>query len=123
VGGRRADCGILLDVNNVFVSCQNHGWDADAYLAAIPVERVGQIHLAGHSDDGRHLIDTHDHPVCEAVWTLYGQAVARFGNVSTMIERDDRIPPLAELVDELDHARRLGAVPLTQTRASEVAHA
>ncbi len=104
---RRADCGILLDVNNVFVSSQNHGWDAHAYLAAIPVDRVGQIHLAGHTDHGSHLLDTHDEPVCAAVWDLYAAAVARFGAVSTMIERDDHIPPLGELVGELDHARRI----------------
>lgn len=106
---RRADCGILLDVNNVYVSCTNHGWDAQAYLAAIPVERVGQFHLAGHSDHGTHLLDTHDHPVCDAVWALYGDARARFGDVAMMIERDDHIPELAELVDELAIARRIQA--------------
>jgi uncharacterized protein len=106
---RRADCGILLDVNNVYVSSTNHGWDPDAYLAAIPVDRVGQIHLAGHSDHGTHLLDTHDHPVCDAVWQLYAKAVARFGDVSSMIERDDHIPPLDELVAELDHARAIAA--------------
>jgi uncharacterized protein (UPF0276 family) len=104
----RADCGILLDVNNVYVSCKNHGWDAESYLATIPPQRVGQIHLAGHSDRGTHLLDTHDHPVCDAVWELYRRAVARFGDVPTMIERDDRIPPLTELVDELTKARALG---------------
>jgi uncharacterized protein (UPF0276 family) len=108
---RRADCGILLDVNNVYVSSTNHGWDAKAYLAAIPVDRVGQIHLAGHSDHGTHLLDTHDHPVCEAVWALYGDALARFGHVSSMIERDDHIPALDELVDELDRARQIAGVP------------
>ena len=97
---RRADCGILLDVNNVYVSCTNHGWDPRAYFAAIPVERVGQIHLAGHTDEGTHLLDTHDTPVCAAVWALYGEAIARFGAVSSMIERDDDIPPLADLVAE-----------------------
>ncbi|HEX3758038.1 MAG TPA: DUF692 domain-containing protein [Kofleriaceae bacterium] len=106
---RRADCGILLDVNNIYVSSTNHGWDAHAYLAAIPPERVAQIHLAGHSDHGTHLLDTHDHPVCEAVWQLYAAAVARFGTVSTMIERDDDIPSLAELICELDHAREIAA--------------
>jgi uncharacterized protein (UPF0276 family) len=106
---RRADCGILLDVNNVYVSSTNHGWDPDAYLAAIPRERVGQIHLAGHSDHGTHLLDTHDHPVCDAVWQLYARAVARFGGVAAMIERDDHIPPLDELVAELDHARAVAA--------------
>jgi uncharacterized protein (UPF0276 family) len=104
---RRADCGILLDVNNIYVSSTNHGWDPEAYLSAIPPERVGQIHLAGHSDHGTHLLDTHDHPVCEAVWDLYGKAIARFGLVSSMIERDDHIPPLEELLVELDRAREI----------------
>lgn len=104
---RRADCGILLDVNNVHVSCRNHGWDPTAYLAAIP--RVDQIHLAGHTDHGAYLLDTHDAPVCEAVWTLYARAIERFGAVPTMIERDDHIPPLHELVAELDRAREVGA--------------
>jgi hypothetical protein len=106
---RRADCGILLDVNNIHVSSTNHGWDPAAYLAAIPPARVGQIHLAGHSDHGTHLLDTHDHPVCEAVWALYGEALARFGNVASMIERDEAIPPLDQLVDELDRARRIAS--------------
>lgn len=98
---RRADCGILLDVNNVYVSCTNHGWDARAYLDALPVARIGQLHLAGHSDRGTHLLDTHDAPVCDAVWALYREVIARTGEVATMIERDDAIPPLSELVDEL----------------------
>lgn len=102
---RRADCGILLDVNNVYVSSTNHGWDAQAYLAAIPPERVAQFHLAGHSDHGTHLLDTHDHPVCEEVWQLYGDAMARFPGAATLIERDDGIPALDELVAELDRAR------------------
>jgi uncharacterized protein (UPF0276 family) len=116
---RRADCGILLDVNNIYVSAKNHGWDAAAYLAAMPAARVGQIHLAGHSDHGTHLLDTHDHPVCDAVWALYGEARARFGDVTSMIERDEAIPPLAELVDELDQVRRLadGAGPGVAARA------
>jgi hypothetical protein len=106
---RRADCGILLDVNNIYVSSTNHGWDPAAYLAAIPPAHVGQIHLAGHSDHDTHLLDTHDHPVCEAVWALYGEALARFGNVASMIERDEAIPPLDQLVDELDRARRIAS--------------
>jgi uncharacterized protein len=104
---RRADCGILLDVNNVYVSSTNHGWDPAAYLAALPVDRVGQIHLAGHSDHGTHLLDTHDHPVCDAVWALYGDALARFGEVASMIERDDAIPAIDELIGELEHARQI----------------
>ena len=104
-----ADCLILLDVNNIYVSACNHGFDPEDYLAGVPPERVWQIHLAGHTSDpsGRILIDTHDMPVRDEVWALYEKAAARFGPVSTMIERDDRIPPLGELLDELDHARTL----------------
>lgn len=107
---RRADCHLLLDVNNVHVSSVNHGFDAGAYLAAMPAERVVQIHLAGHSrgSDGL-LIDTHDAPVCAEVWALYAQALALLGPRPTMIERDDHLPPLAALVAELDIARRLAA--------------
>jgi uncharacterized protein len=103
----RADCELLLDVNNVYVSATNHGFDPRGFIDAMPAGRVRQIHLAGHevNDDG-FLVDTHDHPVCEAVWGLYRHAVARFGAVPTMIERDDSIPPLGELVAELDRARR-----------------
>lgn len=106
---RRADCGILLDINNVYVSSINHGWDPHAYLAALPIDRVGQLHLAGHTDHGTHLLDSHDQPVCDAVWNLYGEAIARFGAVATMIERDDHIPPLGDLVEELDRARAIAA--------------
>jgi uncharacterized protein (UPF0276 family) len=102
---RRADCALLLDVNNVYVNSRNHGFDARVFLDALPRERVRQIHLAGHEDHGTHLVDTHDQPVCEAVWALYAHAVRRFGTVPTMIERDDRIPPLPALVAELDRAR------------------
>jgi uncharacterized protein (UPF0276 family) len=106
---QRADCLLLLDVNNVYVSARNHGFSAAAYLAALPVDRVAQFHLAGHSEHGTHLLDTHDHPVCDEVWALYRQAVERFGAVPAMIERDANIPPLAELVAELDRARRIQA--------------
>jgi uncharacterized protein (UPF0276 family) len=92
----RADCGILLDVNNVFVSAFNHGFDAQTYLAGVPVERVVQFHLAGHSDHGTHLLDTHDHPVCEAVWSLYAAAVRRFGALATLIS-GRLIPPFDAL--------------------------
>jgi uncharacterized protein (UPF0276 family) len=102
---RRADCGLLLDVNNVFVSAHNQGFDARAYLAALPGERIGQIHLAGHSVDGDLLIDTHDAPVCDQVWALYADAVARFGPRATMIEWDAQVPPFAELTAELERAR------------------
>jgi uncharacterized protein len=102
---RRADCLILLDVNNIYVSARNHGFDPEAYLSGIPSERVQQIHLAGHSDCGDVIIDTHDAPVIDPVWDLYGRAVRRLGPVATMIERDDHIPPLAQLLSELERAR------------------
>lgn len=103
-----ADCLILLDLNNIHVSARNHGFDPEEYLRHIPGERVWQFHLAGHFDRGDLLIDTHDRAVIEEVWGLYERAAARFGTVSTMIERDDDIPPLEVLVKELDRARRLG---------------
>jgi uncharacterized protein (UPF0276 family) len=103
---RRADCQLLLDVNNVYVSSVNHGFDAHAYIAAIPADRVVQLHLAGHSagDDGL-LIDTHDAPVCAAVWDLYAHTLRCLGFKPTMIERDDHIPALDMLLAELDIAR------------------
>lgn len=106
---RESDCLILLDLNNIYVSSRNHGFDPLKYLRAVPPARVWQFHLAGHSENGALLIDTHDEPVPEPVWTLYREAVRRFGPVSTLIERDDNIPPLAELLAELDHARRIAA--------------
>jgi len=105
----RADCLILLDVNNIYVSSVNHEFDPLEYLNAIPAERVQQIHLAGHENHGDYLIDTHDHPVPDPVWQLYAAALERCGAVSTMIERDDHIPPLADLVAELEQARSLAA--------------
>jgi uncharacterized protein (UPF0276 family) len=104
-----ADCMILLDVNNIYVSARNHGFDARDFIAAIPPARVAQIHLAGHEDCGDLIIDTHDRPVIDPVWQLYAHALERFGPVPTMIERDDRIPPLATLVRELDRARAVAA--------------
>jgi uncharacterized protein len=103
----RADCRILLDINNIYVSSFNHEFDPRTYLEAIPVERVWQFHLAGHRNHVDYIIDTHDEPVIDPVWELYAQAVRRFGRVSTMIERDDNIPPLTELIAELDRARRI----------------
>lgn len=104
---RRADCLLLLDVNNVYVSSVNHGFDAANYLAAIPVDRVCQMHLAGHSNHGSYLVDTHDAPITDAVWDLYRLAAQRFPGVATMIERDDNIPPLADLLAELHIAREI----------------
>lgn len=104
---RRTGCWLLFDVNNVYVSAFNHGYDALDFLNGIPADRVIQFHLAGHSDMTNYIVDTHDHPVREEVWALYEAALARFGPVSTMIERDDDIPPLAQMLDELGHARAL----------------
>jgi len=100
-----ADCGILLDVNNVFVSAHNHGFAAESYLDAIPPGRVFQIHLAGHSESPPLLIDTHDHPVRDEVWALYEHALRRCGPVSTLIEWDDHIPSWERLVAEAARAR------------------
>ncbi len=105
----RTGCFLLFDVNNVYVSAFNHGYDPETFIAGIPQDRVVQFHLAGHSHMETHIIDTHDHPVCDDVWTLYESAVRRFGAVSTMIERDDNIPPLAELVAEVNKARKIAA--------------
>ena len=104
---RRSGCWLLFDVNNVYVSAFNHGYDPYTFLDGIPADRVVQFHMAGHSHMGTHIIDTHDHPVCEDVWTLYRAALKRFGAVSTIIERDDTIPPLAELIVEVERLRRV----------------
>ncbi|WP_269632454.1 MNIO family bufferin maturase [Pelomonas sp. BJYL3] len=104
---KRSGAQLLLDVNNVYVSSRNHGFDPRVFIDAMPPERVRQIHLAGHEDQGELLIDTHDHPVCDAVWQLYAYTLQRLGPVPTMIERDDHIPPLPELLQELDLARQL----------------
>jgi uncharacterized protein (UPF0276 family) len=109
----RTGCDLLLDVNNIFVSATNHGFDALAYIAGVPAERVRQIHLAGHNRGEHLLIDTHDRAVPPSVWALYDAALARVGPVATMIERDDAIPPLADLLAELDVARGIAAA---QTR-------
>lgn len=106
---KHTGCDLLLDVNNIFVGATNHGFDALAFLDGIPADRVRQIHLAGHSQGRDLLIDTHDQPVCSDVWSLYAQAVSRLGPVATMIERDDDVPPLSDLLDELAVAREVGA--------------
>ncbi len=109
---RRTGCYLLLDVNNVYVSAQNHSFSAQDYLNGLPLDRVRQIHLAGHdpaTPERNLIIDTHDREVCEAVWDLYAKALAKLPQpVATMIERDDKIPPLPELLQELDRARALG---------------
>lgn len=103
----RSDCMILLDINNIYVSAINHGFDPLTYIKSVPKNRVLQYHLAGHSNMGNYIIDTHDYAVIDPVWSLYANAVEHIGLVSTMIERDDNIPCLSELVNELDHARKL----------------
>jgi hypothetical protein len=113
----RADCLILLDINNIYVSGHNHGFDPDRYIKSVDPQRVWQFHLAGHSRQGAYIIDTHDAPVIDPEWELYARAVQRFGRVSTMIERDDHIPPLAELIDELGQARRIAEARWSQLAA------
>ncbi|RMD69459.1 MAG: DUF692 domain-containing protein [Gammaproteobacteria bacterium] len=102
-----ADCLILLDINNIYVSARNHGFDPLAYLHGVPAERVQQHHLAGHQDMGDYVIDTHDHPVPDPVWALYEAAVQRFGPVSCIIERDADIPPLDVLLEEVGRMRAI----------------
>lgn len=106
---RRTGCWLVLDVNNVFVAAFNHELDADAFINGIPTDRVVQFHLAGHEHNMSHIIDTHDALVPDEVWALYRRAVEKFGHVSAIIERDDHIPPLAELVAELEIARKISA--------------
>lgn len=109
---RRTGCKILLDINNIYVSARNHGFAAETYVDAIDPVHVRQFHLAGHSDNGDYVIDTHDHPVPDSVWQLYRHALRRFGHVSTMIERDDHIPPLADLLAEMNMARQIAMTEL-----------
>ncbi len=108
----KADCLLVLDVNNIYVSSFNHQFDAKKFIDGVPKKRVQQIHLAGHHNHGDYIIDTHDAPVIDPVWDLYGYALSRFGAVSTMIERDDQMPELDELVQELQIARDIAAKEL-----------
>lgn len=102
-------CGLLLDVNNVYVSSVNNGFDAAEYLRSFPHHRVVEMHLAGHTNLGTHIIDTHDRPVADAVWDLYAAAVELCGPVSTLLEWDDSIPPFSRMEDELRKAERVAA--------------
>ncbi len=111
---QQADCLILLDINNIHVSAHNHSFDPLTYLAAMPADRIQQIHLAGHLNKGDYSIDTHDHEIIDSVWNLYAESVKRFGHISTMIERDDDIPPLKTLLTELQKARDISDAALTQ---------
>lgn len=115
---RRTGCSLLFDVNNVYVSAFNHGYDPMDFLNGIPADSVAQFHLAGHSDMGTYKIDTHDHPVPDEVWSLYADTLKRFGPVSAMIERDDNIPPLAELVPEVERARSIAVDVLGREMAT-----
>jgi uncharacterized protein (UPF0276 family) len=101
-------CELLLDVNNVYVSSRNHGFDPWTFIQSLPIDKIRQLHLAGHSDYGDYVIDTHDHPVSDPVWALYQRTLAHFGPVATLLERDDHFPPFEELLDELHTARELG---------------
>lgn len=105
----KADCLLLLDVNNIYVSSFNHGFAGRDFIDGVPAHRIQQIHLAGHHNHGDYIIDTHDAPIIDPVWDLYDYALSRLGPVSTMIERDDHIPALDELVQELDVARHIAA--------------
>ncbi|BCZ97922.1 TPA: DUF692 domain-containing protein [Legionella pneumophila] len=104
---KQSGCYLLLDVNNVYVSSFNHNFDPMAYINSMPSGRVAQIHLAGHTNHGDYIIDTHNAPVIEPVWDLYEATIQRLGPVSTMIERDDNMPDFSELLSEINHAKRL----------------
>lgn len=108
-------CELLLDVNNVYVSARNHGFDAWTFISSLPKQRIRQLHLAGHSDYGSYLIDTHDQPVSDPVWQLYQRTLQHLGPVSTLLERDDHFPDLDVLLDELNTARRFAAQALNGT--------
>jgi uncharacterized protein (UPF0276 family) len=105
-------CELLLDINNVYVSSRNHDFDPWSFISGLPAQRIRQLHLAGHSDYGDYLIDTHDQPICDPVWQLYQRTLEHLGPVSTMIERDDNYPPFSELLAELHQARELGQATL-----------
>ncbi|HWU40726.1 MAG TPA: DUF692 domain-containing protein, partial [Candidatus Acidoferrum sp.] len=105
-----ADCGILLDVNNIYVSSRNHGFDPYEYLNSVPSGRVAQIHIAGHSKFEKYILDTHDHPVIDPVWKLYDHAISRIGPTATLLEWDDRIPSFERVHAEARKAEKyLGA--------------
>jgi len=104
---QEAHCFILLDINNVYVNSFNHGFDAKQYIDSIDIHKVRQFHLGGHTHKGSHIIDTHDGPVISEVWDLYRYALSRFTQTATIIERDDKIPPLSELLQELAFAKQI----------------
>lgn len=110
-------CELLLDINNVYVSSRNHGFDAWAFIETLAPQTIRQLHLAGHSDYGDYVIDTHDHPVSDPVWALYQRTLEHLGPVATLLERDDHFPPLGELLDELNIARTLADEVLARRSA------
>ena len=112
----RADCGILLDVNNIYVSSQNHSFDPFTYVNAVPAERIAQIHIAGHSKFEKYILDTHDHPVLEPVWQLYARTIERAGPTATLLEWDDNIPSFEDV-----HAEALKANQFLQTAVKPAA--
>jgi uncharacterized protein (UPF0276 family) len=105
-------CELLLDVNNVYVSSRNHAFDPWDFISGLPAQRIRQLHLAGHSDYGSYLIDTHDQPISDPVWQLYQRTLQHLGPVATLLERDDHYPPLSELLAELGKARAFAAAAL-----------
>jgi uncharacterized protein len=119
---RRTGCGLLVDVNNAYISAHNVGGDADAYLSSLPADAIGEIHLAGHAQDAAEislLIDTHGAPVAEDVWSLFAALIARIGARPTLIERDDNLPDFADLLRERERA----AVVMRQPQFQERIHA
>jgi hypothetical protein len=115
----RADCGILLDVNNIYVSSINHEFDPAEYVDFIPADRVAQMHIAGHSRYERFILDTHDHPVIDPVWKLYERALGRTGPTATLLEWDDRIPPFEEVHREALKARKYLDAVTREARAAD----
>ncbi len=113
---RLSGCNILLDINNIYVSARNHDFRSEDYIDSIDKDSVWQFHLAGHTDYGDYVIDTHDHDICDPVWELYRYALRRFGPISTMIERDDHIPPFPELYAELQIAKEIAEEELPQIK-------
>ena len=116
-----ADCGILLDVNNIYVSSQNHNFDPMEYVDAVPADRVAQIHVAGHSRFEKYILDTHDHPVLDPVWDMYARAIDRIGPTATLLEWDDNIPSFEEVHAEALKANRYLLPARTAARKQEVA--
>jgi len=114
-----ADCLLLLDVNNIYVSARNHQFEPMDFVRGIPAHRVRQIHLAGHSDYGDYVIDTHDHPVADSVWNLYAEVIELIGERATMIERDDQYPPFDELLAELNRAKDLANIAMDKRQSNQ----